>query len=249
MTEPTAEKDDLVERQSDNVIRNLIAREIWRYQECEEAYGDFDAVSSSSIGMAELIKQTAIDQAELIRAIILKSPVLIERIHAGAAKEEDDAYEIGKRDGYEDAIQDLDLATGGDGEFKGSTIPGQTVDVPAMKARALAELSILRAQLASMRDALEDIAPAVESLASHQVQCDMDGIMVQVSRQAVDEVVNAINAIVIGPLAALNASPGSAGEAGRQLTAEEHNMMMGALRASADSVEELPAALSYTERE
>lgn len=48
---------------------------------------------------------------------------------------EDEAYELGKRDGYESAIQDLDIATGGDGEFKGSTIPGGTVDVPAMKAR------------------------------------------------------------------------------------------------------------------
>lgn len=50
-------------------------------------------------------------------------------------RDEDDAYEIGKRDGYEDAVQDLDLATGGDGEFKGSTLPGGTVDVPAMKER------------------------------------------------------------------------------------------------------------------
>lgn len=52
-------------------------------------------------------------------------------------QDEDDAYELGKRDGYEDAIQDLDLATGGDGEFKGSTLPGRTVDVPAMKARII----------------------------------------------------------------------------------------------------------------
>jgi nucleotide-binding universal stress UspA family protein len=49
----------------------------------------------------------------------------------------DEAYEIGVRDGYEDAIQDLDLATGGDGEFKGSTVPGETIDVPAMKARII----------------------------------------------------------------------------------------------------------------
>lgn len=53
-------------------------------------------------------------------------------------RDEDEAYEIGKRDGYEDAIQDLDLATGGDGEFKGSTLPGGTVDVPAMRDRIIA---------------------------------------------------------------------------------------------------------------
>lgn len=41
-------------------------------------------------------------------------------------------YEIGKRDGYEDAVQDIDLRTGGDGEFYGSTIPGRGQDVPSM---------------------------------------------------------------------------------------------------------------------
>lgn len=54
--------------------------------------------------------------------------------------DEDEAYEMGKRDGYEEAIQDLDIATGGDGEFKGSAIPSETVDVPAMKARIIARL-------------------------------------------------------------------------------------------------------------
>jgi hypothetical protein len=49
----------------------------------------------------------------------------------------DEVYEIGKRDGYENAVQEIDLATGGDGEFKGSTFPGETVDVPAMKARII----------------------------------------------------------------------------------------------------------------
>lgn len=50
----------------------------------------------------------------------------------------DEHYEIGKRDGYEEAVQDIDLATGGDGEFKGSTLPGGTVDVPAMRDRIAA---------------------------------------------------------------------------------------------------------------
>lgn len=50
--------------------------------------------------------------------------------------DEDEAYEIGKRDGYEKAVQDIDLATGGDGEFYGSTC-GQGVDVPVMKARII----------------------------------------------------------------------------------------------------------------
>ena len=166
-------------RQSDEAIRNLIAREIWRYQECEEAYGDFDKVSSNSIGMAELIKQTAIDQAELIRAVILNSPVLLERIRAGAAKEEDDAYEIGKRDGYEDAIQNLDLATGGDGEFKGSTIPGATVDVPAMQVRIIERFrtnpSPAAETVSHECDQIEsDIWPAIAANVREQVN-DGDG--------------------------------------------------------------------------
>src|SRR5687767_2305854 len=51
--------------------------------------------------------------------------------------DEDEAYEIGKRDGYESAIQDLDIATGGDGEFRASSIPGRTVDVAVMKQRVI----------------------------------------------------------------------------------------------------------------
>ena len=50
--------------------------------------------------------------------------------------EDEETYEIGVRDGYEDAIQDLDLATGGDGEFYGSTLDGG-VDVPVMKQRII----------------------------------------------------------------------------------------------------------------
>jgi len=46
-------------------------------------------------------------------------------------------------------------------------------------------------------DLLNAVAPAVESLACHQQQCDDDGVMVIVSRQAVDETVNAVNDAVI----------------------------------------------------
>lgn len=44
---------------------------------------------------------------------------------------------------------------------------------------------------------LDAIAPAVEALACHQEQCDEDGVLVKVSRQAVDEVVNSISNIAI----------------------------------------------------
>jgi hypothetical protein len=50
---------------------------------------------------------------------------------------------------------------------------------------------------AALRQALDAIAPAIENLARHQEQCDMDGVMVKVSRQALDEVLNAVNNIAI----------------------------------------------------
>lgn len=59
---------------------------------------------------------------------------------------------------------------------------------------------------------LNAIAPAVENLACHQEQCDADGVMVKVSRQAVDEVVNTINQLAID----LSASSSPASEAGRE---------------------------------
>lgn len=55
-----------------------------------------------------------------------------------SVSDEDESYEIGKRDGYEEAVQELDIFTGGDGEFKGSTLPGGTIDVPTMMARVKA---------------------------------------------------------------------------------------------------------------
>jgi len=46
-------------------------------------------------------------------------------------------------------------------------------------------------------DKLNAIAPAVENLAGHQEQCDFDGVMVKVSRQALDEVLNAVNDLAV----------------------------------------------------
>lgn len=41
------------------------------------------------------------------------------------ATSEEETYQIGVRDGYEGAVQDIDLQTGGDGEYYASTIPGR----------------------------------------------------------------------------------------------------------------------------
>nr|WP_312055093.1 hypothetical protein [Brevundimonas diminuta] len=50
------------------------------------------------------------------------------------AREEGD-YDLGKRDGYERAVQDIDLLTGGDGEYVFSTDGGGCLDAESMKAR------------------------------------------------------------------------------------------------------------------
>lgn len=56
-------------KRSEEAMRNVIAREIWAYQECP---GDFDSPDGM---MGELMKRTAIDQAERIRKAVLASAV------------------------------------------------------------------------------------------------------------------------------------------------------------------------------
>jgi hypothetical protein len=79
-------------RQSDEAIRNLIAREIWRYQEADRSFGSFDDVDISD-GMAALVKKLCIDEAEGIRKVILESSVLRARMvgqsigHVGSPRE------------------------------------------------------------------------------------------------------------------------------------------------------------------
>lgn len=66
--------------------------------------------------------------------------------------------------------------------------------------RTIAEANPPAAPVALRRivlDALNEVAPAVENLATHQEQCDFDGVMVKVSRQALYEVLNAINEVAI----------------------------------------------------
>lgn len=67
-------------RQSDEAIRNLIAEEIWRYQECVDQYGPFNEVSPDGGDMKSLVKRMAVDQAEGIRKVILESSVLRARM-------------------------------------------------------------------------------------------------------------------------------------------------------------------------
>lgn len=54
--------------------------------------------------------------------------------------EEEKAYRIGKDEGYQDAVQEIDIATGGDGEFRfclGGASERHCPDAETMKARIL----------------------------------------------------------------------------------------------------------------
>lgn len=56
----------------------------------------------------------------------------------GGVEDEEEAYEIGKREGYEAAVSDIDLMTGGDGEYRFCTNGDperHTPDAATMKQR------------------------------------------------------------------------------------------------------------------
>lgn len=58
----------------------------------------------------------------------------------------DEAYEIGVREGYERAVQEIDLKTGGDGEYRYCTDHDperHTPDAPAMIQRIVDRLEAL----------------------------------------------------------------------------------------------------------
>lgn len=57
---------------------------------------------------------------------------------AGVEDDAEEAYQIGKREGYEEALADVDRRTGGDGEYFASTIPGRGCpDGHAMMAKVV----------------------------------------------------------------------------------------------------------------
>jgi len=60
---------------------------------------------------------------------------------------------------------------------------------------ARAKLATATKALEVVRDEVNRVVMAVEALACHQEQCDMDGVMVKVSRQAVEELISTIETI------------------------------------------------------
>ena len=70
---------------------------------------------------------------------------LAARRAANTPVSDDETYEIGKRDGYEEAVQDIDERTGGDGEYRFCTDHDpdrHTPDAPAMIERIVARFAI-----------------------------------------------------------------------------------------------------------
>jgi hypothetical protein len=68
------------------------------------------------------------------RAALQSSPARVD----GGCDEAEEMYQIGKRDGYEEAVQRIDLLTGGDGEYRFCTDGDperHTPDAPAMVQR------------------------------------------------------------------------------------------------------------------
>ena len=95
---------------------------------------------------------STVSPASAMRAALRRSTETDKAVPAPATGGEDDEmYEIGKRDGYEEAVQDIDLLTGGDGEYRVSVFLEGGVDddrhcpdPAAMKARIAERFAALR---------------------------------------------------------------------------------------------------------
>ena len=78
--------------------------------------------------------------------------------HQTYARGDEETYNTGKRDGYEQAVQDIDLLTGGDGEYRYCTNGNperHTPDAAAMKARIAERFQPQTDALKIAREALE----------------------------------------------------------------------------------------------
>lgn len=107
-------------------------------------------VTDAILLLLDEIKGDCSEHSRITKRVSEIETLLIEAaLSSGGVSDDEETYQIGVRDGYEKAIQELDLATGGDGEFRGSTFPGETVDVPVMKSRIIERFSALEAALPS----------------------------------------------------------------------------------------------------
>ena len=72
--------------------------------------------------------------------------------------QDEDTYKMGIRDGYEEATQDIDLLTGGDGEYFASTLPSRGCeDAGAMKRGIEVRFAAKDERIARLEAALRDL--------------------------------------------------------------------------------------------
>lgn len=106
--------------------------------------------------------------------------LLVQRAFAEREAElvgaEEEAHKIGVEDGRTEMVREIDLATGGDGEFFASTIPGRGCeDADAMKDRVLGRFTKLREALSSAIGALEDSSGLDEAICCSGHDCGCRG--------------------------------------------------------------------------
>lgn len=113
----------------------------------------------------------------------LPAPEVPEEGAVYTQAEFDEAGQIGERDGYEKAVQDFDLATGGDGEFKATTHDG-AIDMPVMRQRVLDRFAPLSAPLPAPDkvgdgdfEGLEEMLADVEASPEYRALLDIADIV------------------------------------------------------------------------
>jgi hypothetical protein len=90
----------------------------------------------------------------------------MDAVKAAVEAQEDEAYEIGKKDGYALAVQDIDVLTGGDGEYFASTIPGRGCpDEDSMKARIVKRFDDMLAAAEHEGKAIDRLIAALSKIA------------------------------------------------------------------------------------
>lgn len=76
-------------------------------------------------------------------------------------EDENEVYEIGKRDGYEEALQEIDCLTGGDGEYRWSDDPERSCpDSEAMKDKIVDRVYTLQSELQAFQEKYHPVIQA-----------------------------------------------------------------------------------------
>jgi hypothetical protein len=103
--------------------------------------------------------------------VVSAHAALIQHSTDTGGDESDEAYEIGKRDGYEKAVQDIDLLTGGDGEYRyvmGVQSDRHCPDAETMKQRIAERFGKAAEVVVALREALTDDECAICGKPKHR---------------------------------------------------------------------------------